>query len=120
VDEDIRERWRGPIANADLTSDLLPASDAPWSEINLFASTLNGYEVHGPSPHELMDFAGPVRQRFEASGELPDDLTDLRVTLFAEQRRDHFSDSSSQPETMRYVHAIVEAIRRAVAQGDGA
>jgi hypothetical protein len=58
-----------------------------------------------------MDVADPIRRRFATDGELPDDLTAVRIALFAEQRRDHFSDSASQPETMRYIHALAEAIR---------
>jgi hypothetical protein len=114
VSEDLRARWNGPIPNEALTPALVPEPDAPWSVIVYFASTLDGYASVGGGVHELMDVTDPIRRGFEERGELPDELTTLRIALFAEQRRDHFSDSSSRPETMRYVHALVEAIRRLV------
>lgn len=106
--------WGRPIPNEELTPELLPPPDAPWSELVYFAGTVNGYDVLSAGPEGLMDFANPVVERFRDRGELPSDLTQLRVALFAEQRRDHFSDSASSPETMRYVHALVEGIRDAV------
>jgi hypothetical protein len=111
--------WRGPLANHELTPELLPAPEAPWSGLVHFAGTLNGYEVTGESPGELLAFANPIAERWRASRELPSDLTALRVALFAEQRRDHFSDSASDPLTLRYIHALVEAIRaQVVATGE--
>jgi hypothetical protein len=81
----------------------------------------NGDEVAGESPTELLAFADPIAQRWRRRGELPNDLTALRVALFAEQRRDRFSDSATDPETVRYIHALVEAIRlQAVGPDDDA
>jgi hypothetical protein len=111
------QRWGRPIANEELTAELLPAPRSPWSELVYFAGTLNGYDVVGETPADLEAFAAPIRERHRTSGELPADLTDLRVALFAEQRRDHFSDSASNPEVMAYIHALVEGIRVAVAEG---
>jgi hypothetical protein len=112
VSEDLRARWSRPIPNEALTRALVPDPDAPWSVIVHFASTLDGYEIAGASPTELMAVARPIHAAFVERAELPGDLTALRVALFAEQRRDHFSDSASLAETMRYIHALVEAIRR--------
>lgn len=111
MSKNAEERWGRPIANDELKPELLPERNAPWSELVFFAGTLNGYEVAGESPAELLAFADPIGQRWLERGELPNDLTALRVALFAEQRRDHFSDSATDPETMRYIHALVEAIR---------
>lgn len=67
---------------------------------------------------ELTPFADPIAERWRERGEVPDDLTALRVALFAEQRRDHFADSASEPQTMRYIYALVEAIRAQVTGAD--
>jgi hypothetical protein len=111
VSERAEALWGRPIGSEELTVDLLPEPEAPWSELVFFASTLNGYEVAGPTPAELLAFADPIARRWRERRELPSDVTALRVALFAEQRRDHFSDSASDPSTMRYIHALVEAIR---------
>jgi hypothetical protein len=106
-------QWSEPIANEDLTAELLPAPGAPWDELVFFAGTLNGYDILGDT-EALQAFAEPIYERYRDTGELPDDLTELRLALFAEQRRDHFTDSASSPEVLAYIHALVEAIRAAV------
>ena len=97
MSENAEERWGRPIANDELKPELLPERNALWSELVFFAGTLNGYEVAGESPAELLAFADPIAQRWLERGELPNDLTALRVALFAKQRRDHFSDSATDP-----------------------
>ena len=114
VTSSAEQLWGRPIANEDLSAELLPAPQTAWPKLVFFAGTLNGYDVVGHDPADLQAFADPVYERYRASGELPEDLTDLRVALFAEQRRDHFTDSASDPEVLAYIHALVEAIRVAV------
>jgi hypothetical protein len=81
--------WGRRIPNDDLTPELLPAPNAPWSELVYFAGTLNGYDALGVEVEGLESFADGIVERYRRSRELPRDLTQLRVALFAEQRRDY-------------------------------
>src|SRR5215210_9159337 len=114
--EDAERLWDRQIANEGLNDSLLPPPGADWSVLVFFAGTLNGYDALGDpdSTERLQGFANATMGRWRATGELPTDLTQLRIALFAEQRRDHFSDSAADPEVLRYVHALVEAIREQV------
>ena len=117
--------WGRQIPNEELKDDLLPPPGADWSVLVLFAGTLSGYEeLKDPDPiQRLQEFANATMDRWRATGELPTDLTQLRIALVAEQRRDHFSDSAADPEVLHYIHALVEAIREqvtAAAVGTGA
>lgn len=106
--------WANPIPNGHLSVELLPAPGAPWGELVHFAGTLNGYDIVGHDTEALQAFADPIYERYRATGQLPEDLTELRVALFAEQPREHFTDSASDPAVLAYIHALVEAIRVAV------
>ena len=119
MSENAQERWGRQIANDELKPELLPERNAPWSELVFFAGTLNGYEVAGESPIELLAFADPITQRWCRRGELPNDLTALRVALFAEQAEitSAIAPLTRRP-TMRYIHALVEAIRLQVVGPD--
>src|ERR671918_1403841 len=64
MSENAEERWGRPIANDELKPELLPERNALWSELVFFAGTLNGYEVAGESPTELLAFADPIAQRW--------------------------------------------------------
>lgn len=114
--------WDHPIPNGELKPELLPAPNAPWSELVYFAGTLDGYEALGVETEGLQAFADGIVRRYRSSGELPRNLTQLRAALFAEQRRDHWTGGWGDPgaKTMRYIHALVEAIRAAIEGSDGA
>lgn len=118
------ELWArlGHIENENLVPQLLPPRGADWDEVAYFASTLDGYEAVGGTA-ELQQLSGQWLDAFSTKGRLPPSLTDLRVALFAEQRRDRFTDSGSDPATIRYVHALLDAVWDAVERGvvtDGA
>jgi hypothetical protein len=110
--------WEHLVPHYALTAGLLPGQNAPWSELVYFAGTFDGYIVRH-NVQALSDFEEEVRRRFLSDGMLPDGLTLLRTALFAEQRRDHFTDWSQgdDPSTMRFVHALVERMRGIVTSG---
>ena len=110
--------WSRVIPHYALTPELLPEPKAPWSELVFFAGTFDGYVVRASAP-ALSAFVEDVRARFLASGELPEGLTLLRTALFAEQRRDRFTEWSlrDDPDTMRFIHGLVERMRELVSSG---
>lgn len=97
------------IPNADLTPDVLPPRGADWGQIAQFAKTLDGYRAAGGSGR-LGVVANQWLDMFRQTGQLPQDLTALRAALWFEHRRDHHNESSENPETIRYVHAVLDAI----------
>lgn len=109
-------RWGRPIANEALTPGLIPDPLAPWLDLVYFAGTLNGYDALGVETEGLQRFADETFERFRSGGALPDDLTHLRAALFAEQRRDYWSDAYTDPSPvmLAYVHTLVEHIRARV------
>ncbi len=112
---DAEQRWAGKrLAHGQLTSGLLPGPARPWTELVFFAGTFDGYTELGMDVTRLEAFADEVRRGWNRDAQLPTDLTTLRGALFAEQRRDHFTDSASDPETLHYIHALVYAIRAVV------
>lgn len=98
------------IPNAELKEADLPPPDADWSTIGRFALTFNGYAYWG-SFEKCGDVANRWAEAWRKRRHLPHSLTDLRTCLFFEQRCWHHYGRSPDEESMRYVHALVEAIR---------
>ncbi|MCP2013222.1 hypothetical protein L1280_000350 [Deinococcus sp. HSC-46F16] len=104
------------IANDELRPDHVPASDADWFTLSTFALTFDGYEQSGGF-ERCGDLANATLERFNTTGEVSDDLNVLRSCLFFEQRRwRHFGEEPGDRD-MRYIRALVEAIRRHVEGG---
>lgn len=109
-----------PIPNASLSSNDLPAPDAPWPERETFALTFNGYWALGDDA--CGSFANWVKGRFNQRGDLPWglSLTALRSCLFFEQRRyRHFGFEPPADETP-YLDALLMKIAERVARPKGA
>lgn len=112
-------RWGRVLPHYALTAELLPAGDAPWSELIHFAECFDGYPVW-TSPGSLMGFLEQARDRYARGGELPDGLTMLRCAVFAVGREQHmYGMGVPSDETMRFLHAVVEEIRVRVVSGGG-
>lgn len=131
----VADRW-GLAPTGLLTLDDVPSPDADWTQIGEFAQlTFNGYAHFG---EEWGERTNAIRERFFASGELPDDIDDLRGALFCEFRMDRFTwgddvtlsgpdesgvryivenpDFETSP-TQRYRRAVVARIRELLDAG---
>jgi hypothetical protein len=95
------------IADANLTELDLPPSGSDWEQINVFAHTFNGYTYSGRL-HEIGDGASAA---FEQSHTLPKLLSELRACLFYEARRSRHYGYDPGEAAMKYIQALVEAIR---------
>ena len=98
------------IPNTELKTHLLPQPGTGWYEISGFAHTFNGYEYWGAF-EKCGEIANSIRDEYKSSGVLSTNLTDLRTCLFFEARRWRHYGYEPNEEAMRYIHALVEAIR---------
>lgn len=88
----------------------VPEPGAPFfPDINEFALTYNGYDRHGD---QAGDIGNSLRARWDETGELTDDLAELRCALFFEQRRYHHFGTAPQDDNLEYIEALVDAIRQ--------
>ena len=94
------------IANKHLESARIPNPEAPWSTLERFALTFNGYRVLGD---ECATIANERRQ---------ESLTDLRACLFYEQRRWRHFGEAPDDEAMSYIRGLILAIRERVVDAE--
>jgi len=105
------------IANTDLTEKDLPApDDDSWHSIAEFALSFDGYSYWGLSD-QCGDIANKSLNAWREKKILPNSLTELRTCLFFEKRRWHHFGDSPDKKTMAYLHALIEAIRVKVREG---
>jgi len=105
------------IPNASLSLDLLPAVNADYvSSISPFALTFDGYDYCG-SQIECFGLAKKISDAYEKTGVFTEPLSQLRSALFFLQRNVRQWGYGIDCETLRYAHAMVEAIRDRVAAG---
>ena len=101
-------------ANGDLKSTDVPTS-GEWAEIENLALSFNGYDHWGD---QCGAHANEVLKIWAASNELPANLSDLRASLFYEQRRwRHFGEEPA-PDAKRYINALLGKIRESAAKND--
>jgi len=101
------------IPNNKLSEDSVPLPDAHWSEVRLFALSFNGYAKWG-SHAKCADIAKRSLDTWREKEQLPNSLTNLRTCLFFEQRRWTHFGSDPDEETMIYIHAILDAIKKKI------
>ena len=104
------------ISNSELIVHLFPQPGAGWLEISGSAHSFNGYE-HWGSFEKCGEVANSIRDEYKATGELSTNLTDLRTFLFFEARRWRHYGYDPDEEALRYIHALVKAIRVCVQTG---
>ena len=104
------------IPNFELNLHFLPKSGSGWPEIGKFAHSFNGYS-HWGSFEKCGEIANNILEEYKASGELPANLTHLRTCLFFEARRWRHYGYDPDEEAMRYIRALLEAIRACVESG---
>lgn len=92
------------ISNEDLTLADIPASDASWDEINEFALTFDGYRACGSFT------------RCAEVAEAPDEtsLSELRASLFFEQRRWRHFGHGPDDEALERLRYLIGLIRERV------
>ena len=95
------------VPNRLLTVAQIPASDASWEEIVPFCHTFDG-DFEWGSRTKCAEVANARRYNM---------LTELRTCLFFEQRRWNHYGKRPDGEAMNYVHSLIDAIRKMVAEG---
>jgi hypothetical protein len=101
-------RERDLLGNAALRLEDIPPPDAPWSVIQRFALTFDGYG-HWGSFEKCADIAN--------RGE-PSSLTEWRTCLFFEQRRWRHFGEEPEGEALSHIRKLLEGIREKVSRGD--
>ena len=91
-----------PIRNADLILEQIPSSQSDWKDIEQFALTFDGYQAS---------------RSFETCAEIANNrrgstVSELRTSLFFEQRRWRHFGATPDQESMVYIRSIIEQIRQ--------
>jgi hypothetical protein len=98
------------IPNNELTLEDIPPPYSNRQEIRHLAYSFFGYE-HWGSFGKCAGIANKWNKAFRENSSLPETLTELRTCLFFEGRRS--VHQCAEPD-MKYIHALVEAIRKKV------
>jgi hypothetical protein len=85
----------------------VPNSQADWDVIWPFALSLNGYERYDG---ELWKLEQSLRIMWDTEGVLPDDLDQLRFSLFFAQRQHHHWGWQPEGEQADFIRDIVRKI----------
>lgn len=98
------------IPNRELLLDKMPSSISTWAAIQSFALTFNGYDAFNTEAHP--EGCGDLANSRQAKS-----LTELRASLFFEQRRwRHFGESPEGLDLI-YIQSLLWRIRQCVRQG---
>lgn len=103
---------RPHVPNERLGPDLVPDADAPWRELVEFGHRFHAYRVAG-SLQRVARLTVETHERWQRTGELPDDLTRLRLCLFHTVRAVGLEGDPDE-ETEAWARALVGAIVGAV------
>jgi len=95
-------------SNENLKLENIPNPDASWQDIIPFASSFNGYRMHG-SRSACAKIANAQRDGT---------LTELRTCLFFEFRRYNHFGCDPDKEDMCYIREIIRKIRDKISSGD--
>ena len=96
------------VANSELTPADIPSFKETWARIEPFALTFDGFGYWG-SVEKCAEIAQARR---------PGSLTELRTCLFYEARRWKLAGKSPDLASMKYIRALVYAIRGKVTSGN--
>lgn len=103
------------IENTEITTAQIPAENADWHTLSLFAYSFDGY-TQGYSNAECGSIGNSLRELYQAGGVLSASLTELRIALFFEARRYHHFGWDPNAADMQYLHAVVNEIRKHVSK----
>lgn len=96
------------VANNELTPADIPSFKEVWWRIEPFALTFDGFRYWG-SVEKCAEIAQARR---------PGSLTELRTCLFYEARRWNLAGKPPDVASMKFIRALVYAIREKVASGN--
>ena len=96
------------VANNELTPADIPSFKEVWRRIEPFALTFDGFRYWG-SVEKCAEIAQARR---------PGSLTELRTCLFYEARRWHHAGKPPDVASMKFIRALIYAIREKVTSGD--
>jgi hypothetical protein len=96
------------VANSEITPADVPSFKEAWARIEPFALTFDGFKYWG-SVEKCAEVAQSKR---------PGSLTELRTCLFYEARRWKLAGKPPDGVSMKYIRALVYAIREKVSSGD--
>ena len=101
------------IPNSQLLEGDVPTRRAAWIKIVPFAQSFNGYQYWG-SVQKCREVANKGVELYKGNKDLSQSLTDLRTCLFFEARRWKHLEKIPTPSGLKYIRALVEAIRMRV------
>jgi len=96
------------VANSELAPADVPSFKETWARIEPFALTFDGFKYWG-SVEKCAEIAQARR---------PGSLTELRTCLFYEARRWQLAGKAPDAASMKFIRALVYAIREKVDRGD--
>ncbi|MEO8166310.1 MAG: hypothetical protein ABI619_13030 [Betaproteobacteria bacterium] len=96
------------LANTELTPADVPSFREVWPRIEPFALTFDGFKYWG-SVEKCAAIAQSRR---------PGSLTELRTCLFYEARRWKLAGKTPDADSMKFIRALIFAIREKVNHGD--
>lgn len=96
------------VGNTELTPADIPPFNEVWARIEPFALTFDGFKYWG-SVEKCAEVAQAKR---------PGSLTELRTCLFYEARRWKLAGKVPDAASMKFIRALVYAIRKKVDSGD--
>lgn len=103
------------VPHEELRGADVPPPDAPWRDVAEFGLTFHAYKVAGSVPR-VSRLAAEDLAAWEQGATLPDDLTRLRLDLFALVRS--LGDREPDRPRAEFARALLEAIRGQVAPGE--
>jgi len=95
------------VGNSELTPADIPSFKEPWARIEPFALSFDGFK-HWGSVEKCAAVAQARR---------PGSLTELRTCLFYEARKCQMNGRPPDAKAMRFIRALVYAIREKVNSG---
>jgi hypothetical protein len=111
----IQTTWFGKIkliSNEDLRLDIVPMSNANWSDIEPFCLTFDGYA----GGQRSIDECAEIFRRVTSEGLHEATLEDLRIALFFQQRKIRWNDHMPvQVEDVDLIRPVVAEVRRHLA-----
>jgi len=96
------------VGNSELTSADIPSFKEVWNRIEPFALTFDGFKYWG-SVEKCAQIAQARR---------PGSLTELRTCLFYEARKWQLVGKTPDTSSMKFIRALLYAIRKKVDRGD--
>lgn len=98
------------VANEALRVEQVPPPGAPWSAIEQFALTFDGYRAFDGAA------ARRLAEQYAKPRVVPKDLSELRGVLFFEQRSWRHVQDVPRGEALAYIHALLHGIRTELAR----